>query len=216
MLSMFTFLACGPKEPPVVVEPVVEPVVEIVPEVVEAELPVEPPAPESNVDFNVKLTYSDGVIKEGHVIRLERSEGFYGMKDWYDTENKLTLYAESGSNAKDLTWMEMKSVTITPGKDISCIYESDWNPWLYVCTNKTTSSVIDSDGKKWDLDTKNKWRLTFDDESESEIWLQNFRTLEQDDKEIELGMEAYENPELYSKLRNDLSALVYLTKVEIK
>ena len=66
------------------------------------------------------------------------------------------------------------------------------------------------------MDTKNKWRLTFDDESEAEVWLQNFRALEQDDKEIELGMDAYENPELYSKLRNDLTTQVYLTKVEIK
>lgn len=215
MLRFFAFLACGPKAPPPP-PPIIEQPVEVIPEVVEAEVPMEPPAPEPNVDFNVKLTYSDGSVKEGHVIRLERSEGFYGMKDWYDTESKLTIYAESGSNAKDFAWTELKSVSIASGNDVSCVYESDWNPWLYVCTNKTKSSVIDLDGGKWTLDTKNKWRLTFDDESEAEVWLQNFRALEQDDKEIELGMDAYENPELYSKLRNDLTTQVYLTKVEIK
>ena len=182
----------------------------------EPELPPEPPKPVSNVDFNVKLTYSDGSVKEGHVIRLERSEGFYGMKEWYDKDSRLTLYAEVGSTAKDFAWPEVKSVTIAPNlKDISCVYESDWNPWLYVCTVKTVSSVIDSAGKKWNLDAKHKWRLTFEDESEVEFWLQNYRAMQQDDKEVELGMEAYENPELYSKLQDELRSFVYVKKVEL-
>ena len=78
MLSVFAFLACGPKEPPQSPEPVqpVEPVEVAAPEAPpEPELPPEPPKPVSNVDFNVKLTYSDGSVKE-EIIRLERSEGF--------------------------------------------------------------------------------------------------------------------------------------------
>ena len=57
---------------------------------------------------------------------------------------------------------------------------------------------------------KHKWRLTFEDESEVEFWLQNYRAMQQDDKEVELGMEAYENPELYSKLQDELRSFVYV------
>ena len=79
MLSIFAFLACGPKDPPQLPEPIqpVETVEVAEPEApVEPELPPEPPKPVSNVDFNVKLTYSDGSVKEGHVIRLESSKDF--------------------------------------------------------------------------------------------------------------------------------------------
>lgn len=219
MLSLFAFLACGPKEPPQPPEPVqpVEPVEVAEPEAPpEPELPPEPVKPVSNVSFNAKLTYSDGSVKEGHVMRLERSEGFYGVKEWHEQDSKLTFYGEAGSDMKEFVWTDIKSVTVAPDmKSISCVYESEWNPWLYVCTVKTTSSVVDTAGKKWALDGKHKWRLTFDDESEVEIWLQNYRTLQQDDKEIELGMEAYENPDLYAKLQDDLRAFVYVKKLEI-
>ena len=221
MFSVFAFIACGPKEAPQVAEPpapVEEVQEEVVEEVVEPEpeLPPEPPKPESNVDFNIKITYSDGSVKEGHVIRLERSSDFNGMKEWHDTESKLTLYGEAGSTAKDLAWTEFKSVSIAPSSDISCVYESEWNPWLYVCTRKTTSSIVDTDGKKWSLDSKYKWRVTFEDYSEVDFWLQNFRALEQDSKEIELGMEAIENPDLYAKLQESLKSSTYVKKVEIQ
>ena len=215
-----TLLACGPKEPPAVATPAPEakPVVEVAPEPEPMPEPdPEPVKPPSNVDFNVKLTYSDGAVKEGHVVRLERSSDFNGMKDWYDKESKLTIYGESGSTAKDLTWTEVKTISIIGNiKDLSCIYDSDWNPWLYVCTMKTNSSLVDSSGGKWTLDSKYKWRLTFDDDSEVEFWLQNVHAMEQDDKEVELGMDNNQNHDLYAQLQDSLKAAAYVKKVEIQ
>lgn len=223
-LLLSIVLACGEKAPvesatpvetptetPVVEAPVEEPVEEAAPE------PEPEPKPEPNADFTATITFSDGTTKSGHVIRVERSSDFNGMKDWLDTESKLTIFAESGSTAKDLMWTDLKSVSVAPKKgDVSCVYESEWNPWLYVCTNKTTSSLVDSDGKKWGLDSKHKWRFTFDDDSVAEFWIQNFRTLEQDSVEIELGMDDYENTELYAKLREEISGLVYVKSISIQ
>ena len=218
LILLSTLLACGPKEAPKAAEPPVapEPVVVAEPEPTpEPEPEPEPAKPASNVDFNIKLTYSDGTVKEGHVIRLERSSDFYGMKEWYEKESKLTIYGEAGSAAKDLAWTDVKSISIATTKDIGCIYESDWNPWLYVCTMKTNSSLVDTAGGKWGVDSKYKWRVTFDDYSETEFWLQNLRSMQQDEKEVELGMDNNQNHDLYAQLQESLKTSLYVTKVEI-
>lgn len=223
MLLTLSF-ACGEKKaaveiptPPLeeVVEEVVEPVAEEVP--VEEIAPEPDPKPVSNVDFNTTLTFSDGTSVSGHVIRVERSSDFYGMKEWYDKESRLTIFAESGSTAKDLSWTEIKSISVSPKSgDISCVYESAWSPWLYICTNKTNTSLVDAEGTKWGVDSKNKWRFFFEDETEVEFWIQNYRALEQDSVEIELGMEAYENPELYAALQNEVKSMVYVKSITIQ
>jgi hypothetical protein len=219
---LLLILGCGKKSAPVESAKPVEPVVEapVVEEpVVEEPVVEEPmePTPEPNADFNTTITFSDGSTKTGHVVRVERSSDFYGMTEWFDKESRLTIFAESGSTAKDLSWTEIKSVSVVPNKSgISCVYESEWNPWLYVCTNKTNSSLIDVNGKKWGLDSKNKWRFTFDDETTTEFWIQNIRATQQDTVEIELGMEAYENAELYGQLQETLQSLVYVKSVSIQ
>ena len=42
------------------------------------------------------------------------------------------------------------------------------------------------------------------------FWIQNIRAMQQDTVEVELGMDAYENPDLYAQLRNEVEAMVYL------
>ena len=210
--------ACGEKKTEVeVATPPTGPVEEVVETPVdEPEESVEEPIPESNADFNTTLTFSDGTSKSGHVIRVEASTDSYGMKDWLDSESRLTIFAEAGSTAKDLAWNEIKSISIAPKSSaINCVYESDWSPWLYVCTKKTTTSLIDSEGKKWSANATNKWRFFFDDDTEVEFWIQNIRALQQDTVEVELGMDAYENPDLYAQLRNEVEAMVYLKTITI-
>ncbi len=218
MLWMLS-IGCGEKKTEVEVATPVEAPVEVVEEVVEEiveEVPMPDPKPVSNVDFNATINFSDGSSKSGHVIRVEVSSDFYGMKDWLDKESRLTLFAESGSTAKDLAWTEIKSISVSPKSgDINCVYESDWMPWLYICTNKTNTSLVDLEGKKWGVDAKNKWKFYFDDEEEVEFWIQNYRALQQDTVEVELGMEAYENPELYSQLQNEVKNMVYVKSITI-
>lgn len=220
MLLTLTF-ACGEKKtevevatpPSASVEEIVEAPVE---EVAEEPMPEPEPKPEPNADFNTTLTFSDGTTKSGHVIRIEASTDSYGMKDWLDSDSRLTIFAESGSTAKDLAWNEIKSISISPkSSTINCVYESDWSPWLYVCTKKTTTSLIDSEGKKWTANATNKWRFYFDDDTEIEFWIQNIRAMQQDTVEVELGMDAYENPDLYAQLRNEVEAMTYLKTITI-
>ena len=81
---------------------------------------------------------------------------------------------------------------------------------------KTTSTLLDKSGQKWTLDSKYKWRLTFDDDSEAELWLQNIHAMEQDEKEVELGMDNNQNHDLYAKLQDSLRAVPYVKKVEVQ
>ena len=39
--------------------------------------------------------------------------------------------------------------------------------------------------------------------------------MQQDTVEVELGMDAYENPELYAQLRNDVAEIVYVKSITI-
>ena len=84
-----------------------------------------------------------------------------------------------------------------------------------MCTKKTTTSLTDLEGKKWSANATNKWRFYFDDDTETEFWIQNIRAMQQDTVEVELGMDAYENPELYAQLRNEVEATVYLKSINI-
>ena len=220
MLLTLVF-ACGEKKTEVeVATPPAAPVEEVVEapveEPVEEPMPEPEPKPEPNADFNATLTFSDGTTKSGHVIRVEASTDSYGMKDWLDSESRLTIFAEAGSTAKDLAWNEIKSISIAPkSSDINCVYESDWSPWLYVCTKKTTTSLVDAEGKKWSANATNKWRFYFDDDTDTEFWIQNIRAMQQDTVEVQLGMDAYENPELYSQLRNEVAEIVYVKSITI-
>ena len=44
-------------------------------------------------------------------------------------------------------------------------------------------------------------------------WIQNMHTTRH--VEVELGMDAYENPDLYAQLRNEVEAMVYLKTITI-
>ena len=141
------------------------------------------------------------------------------MKDWLDKESKLTLWGEKGSEGADVEWANLKNVKIKLGKipgDIDCHYESDWSPWLYVCKVPTKTTMTTSDGKVWNVDSKYKWKFFFDDDTEMEFWIENPKALQQDDKEVELGMDDYENKELYSTLQQQICQTVFLTGITVK
>ena len=186
-LLLSIVMACGEKAAEVEtakpVETPVETVAETVPEPVEevAPEPEPEPKPEPNVDFNTTITFSDGTAKTGHVIRVERSSDFYGMKEWLDTESidhlcRVRFY----SQRSDVDGTKVCSVA--PKKGDIIMYESEWNPWLYVCTNKTTSSLVDAEGRSGIGQQTQMAYLTMKVLFSDPI----FRTLEQDSVE-ELG-----------------------------
>ncbi len=204
--------ACGPKDAPqsatteatdaaVAAAPVVEPEPEPEPE------PVEPPPPVSNADFQVTITYASGASKSGHVIRIERSEDWYGDNGWTTDAASLKLSADGGSEYKKLLWSEISSVTVKAGSvpgDVDCFYDSDFSPWMYDCTLKTTGTITDTSGKHWTVDNRHKWRMTFEDGDEVEFWLKKHSARAQDEEVVDLETVNPENYELYTSLQQQL------------
>ena len=228
IISFFTMLACGPKAPqtetPVEAANVAATATEEAAPEAEPEPEPEPePVIESNIRINISLTYADGSKKSGTVIRVERSSDFPGLKeDWQDSEYKTTVYAESGSTAKDLKWTDIKSISIQYGsvpKDVNCLYDSTWTPWMYDCAINTTTKLIDSSGKAWKVDSKYLWRMYFEGETEPvDFWIQKPHATQQDDKEVTLDTTNPENRALYQtlqeRLKNDIKTTM-VTKVTV-
>ena len=88
--------------------------------------------------------------------------------------------------------------------DVSCTYDSDFTPWMYDCTMKIPTSLVDSSGKKWTVENFRKWRFTFDDETSVEFWLKKYPAREQDSKVVTLDTVNPQNLDLYATLQQRL------------
>ncbi|MFT5683822.1 MAG: hypothetical protein ACI8RZ_004754 [Myxococcota bacterium] len=200
-------VACGPKKAPeapaqpAVVAPVAEaPAPEPVPE------PEPAPAP-NNADLQVTLTFADGTSKSGQVVRIERSEDFFADAGWTTADEDLRISADGGNEYKKLTWQEVSNITIKPGNipaDVDCLYDSDFSPWMYDCTLKTTGTLTDTSGNRWTVDNRHKWRMTFSDDTNVEFWLKKHAAREQDSGVVDLDTVNPENRDLYVQLQQQL------------
>jgi len=160
-----------------------------------------------NADLNVTITYADGSTKAGHVKGIERTVDFSGDQGWTSDEGKLRLTVEAGTSEKQVAWKDLKSVAITPGKmpdDVDCTYSSDFTPWMYDCTIRTTSAATMKDGTKGNITNRHQWRFTMDDGSTVELQVFKYSIREQDERTVEFGDESTENFKLYTKLQDEL------------
>jgi len=192
--------------PPPAAEPAPAPAEEAPPAPAE---PAPPPEPVRvrNADLTISVGFSDGRVKTGHVTGIERSSDFYAEEGWTTDEGKLKLTVESGSSEKQVIWKDVKSVAITPGKipdDVDCTYSSDFTPWMYECTLRTTVTVSLKDGSKGIVTARHKWRFTWEDGSKEEFWLYKHVAREQDDRDVHFGDEVSENFALYTRLQDRL------------
>lgn len=186
--------------------------------------PTPPPAPVEvkNADLNVVVTMADGSTKAGHVKRIERSTDFFGDEGWSTAEKDLVISAEGNGAYQKLPWTQVKLVTVKAGAipgEVDCVYDSNFQPWMYDCTVNTVGTLMSADGKKWTVDNRNKWRFTFDDDSSVEFWLKKHPAREQDAAVVELETTNPENLALYQKLQARLRTEVKTTlvvKVEVK
>lgn len=181
--------------------------------------PEAPPAPKvvKNADFTATLTYADGTTKAGKVQGVERTADFYGDEGWTDDESKLKLQVEAAGTEKMVAWKDVKSISVVPGKvpdDVDCTYSSDFTPWMYDCTLRTTVNVALKDGSKGAVTNRHKWRFTWSDGTTTEFSLYKYSAREQDDREIEFGEEQVENMALYTKLQDKLRSDVKTTLVK--
>lgn len=210
--------ACGPKTPPPAPAepaPAPAPVAAAEPE---PEPEPEPPAPPpSNADFNATVTRADGTATSGHVKRVERSTDWFGEADWSTEAKDVKLSLEKGNTGKDVTWAEIKSIAIVPGKvpaDADCVYDSNWTPWMYDCTVKTAPTFTLKDGSTgWTTTDRHKWRLTLDNDTSVEFWLYKHPARQQDEKVVDLETTNPENFELYSALQDRLRQEIKTTMV---
>jgi len=209
LILSLMLIGCGPKDAPVEAPAAVT---EAAPASVEAAPDPEPevyeaPPKATNADLTVTITHADGTTQSGHVTLIERSSDWYADDGWSTEEGDLKISADGGSTYKKLTWSEVSSITIKPGsirKDIDCYYDSNFSPWMYDCTLATTATLIDTTGKRWTVDNRHKWRLTFDDDSEVEFWLKKHPAREQDGEIVDLDTVNPENYALYTKLQQRL------------
>ncbi len=203
-------VACGPKK--ATTEEPVEPANTAAPAVApeteeEPEPEPEPVALANNANLQVTITFANGTAKSGHVVRIERSEDFFADTGWTMAEEELRISADGGSEYKKLTWKEVSNIAVKPGTipaDVSCLYDSDFSPWMYDCTLNTTATLTDTSGKRWTVDNRHKWRLTFDDDSSVEFWLKKHSARQQDAAVVDLDTENPENRDLYIQLQQQL------------
>ncbi|MFT7517942.1 MAG: hypothetical protein ACI9MC_000066 [Kiritimatiellia bacterium] len=204
--------ACGEKKmqvaPAVPAATVVEPVAPAPPPEPVVEEPSEPEPPASNADFQAELTMANGIKVSGHVVRVERGVDRYAEDGWTDAASKLTVELESGSDIMDADWDSLKSVSIRfkARGDVDCVYESDFSPWMYMCTMPTTSTALVADGKSWGITSRHKWRFSFDDGSTQEFYIYKIPVRGQDT--VSAGLDTVENYELYAQLQADVMTLI--------
>jgi len=176
------------------------------------EEPPPPPPPAEpvvvkNANFNISFVFMDGSTRSGHVTGVERTEDFVGDEGWTTDASKLKLTVESGTSEKQVTWNDVKSITIAPGKmpdELDCTYTSDTSPWTYECTLRTTSTVVLKDGTKGVVTNRHLWRFTFEDGTTFQFQAYKYTLREQDSKEVEYGTEQAENYAIYTRLQDQI------------
>jgi hypothetical protein len=219
LLLCFT-LACGPKKSPT---PAVSGDTPNAPaESVPTTTPVLEPEPEPepalvpNADFQATLSFADGSTKSGHVVRIERGEDFFADKGWTDRASRLTLGLEQGDEAIDADWSSVKTIDIRYARttDIDCLYDSTFNPWMYMCVLKSSPSIRTTDGKSWTSTSRHKWKFTFEDESTVEFYVYKLPNRIQDDKEVEFGGAESQNFALYKQLQDGLVEILKTTAIK--
>ncbi|MCO4744034.1 MAG: hypothetical protein KC912_04550 [Proteobacteria bacterium] len=197
--------AANPEPAPAAVE-VEKPVAEPEPEPEPPEV-TKPAAPTPNADFNATLTFGDGRVVEGHVIRVERGEDWYAEKGWTDRDMKLTVTLEGNGTEIEANWADIGTINIgygTSRSDIDCTYDSAFLPWMYMCVLRTTTKVKTTDGKAWSANGRHKWQFTFDDGQTEEFFIYKLPAREQDNRTPEPGVEMPENAQLYASLQESV------------
>ncbi len=138
--------------------PVPEPPPEVAP-------PEPPPPPANNADFHATLSFADGHSVTGHVVLLQRGIDRYAEEGWAEDPKKLVVELESAAGETTKAWTELASVDVKYGAKttISCLYESDYTPVMYMCTIDATTTAKGTDGKTYTVASRFPWKFTFDD-----------------------------------------------------
>ncbi len=176
--------------------------------------PVESSGRAKNANLTVTYTAADGVAKKLVVTGIERSSDFFGEEGWTSEPADLKIVLEVGKTEKGVAWTDVKSIAVTPGAvaDSDCTYSSDFSPWMYDCTLRTTANVVLKDGSKGVVTNRHKWRFSTDDGTRVEFWLYKHPAREQDDPAE--GGDNEEDMGMYTKLQDRLRTELKTTLVK--
>lgn len=206
---LVVLVACGKKttpEPAPAPAPVPVAVPEPEPEPVPEPAPEVPPGSRPhNADLQVVIVYADGTNQKGHVVRIERTEDWYGDTGWTDAEAKRKVTLEGGGTEIEVPWSDIKKVDITYGAndDIDCTYDSSFTPTMYICTLRTTTKVTTKDNKVWDAADRHKWLFVYETGDAPEFWISKLSERKQEESVPSLGT-VTENTALYLELQKTL------------
>lgn len=185
-----------PAPPP----PVEAPAVEVAPE----------PEPElvPNADFKAKLSFMDGQVTEGKVIRVERSDDWFAERGWTDKPMKLTVTIEGNGTEKDVAWTDITSMDMSyeGAGAVDCTYDSEFTPMMYMCVMKTRSKVAIKEGGSWSMAGRHKWRFHFEDGKTEDFWVYKINAREQGSGAGGLDGVAGEETALYQKLQAQVAS----------
>ena len=218
-------VACGPKTPPTPAASEAAATATAPAAPVAAAAPEPEPEPEiaappaSNASFTAKLTFADGRVKQGKVVRVERGDDWYAESGWVDSASKLMVTLEGNGTQKDVKWDDIGTIDIKYGdrSSLDCSYDSAFNPWMYMCALRTTSTAKTDDGGSWSIASRHKWRFSFSDGTSEEFYILKLPERAQDTKEVDINDTVTENYELYGRLQTDAmaNAKKSLTRIEI-
>lgn len=188
----------APEPPPPAAAPAAAP--EEAPEP-EPEAEPEPPAPVRNLDVAVEITRMDGTVISGRTVRVERGIDWYAEDGWSTDASDLKVSLESDSDMKDVPWTEIAQIDITYGtkSDIDCMYDSNFTPWMYMCTLKSNPVAKLRDGSTWRVTSRQQWRLTLANDQEVSFYLFRLPARQQDEQVADLDTQ--ENYNLYGSLQ---------------
>jgi hypothetical protein len=171
----------------------------------EPDVVADPAGTTPNASFTAAMTFANGEQVKDKVVRVERSEDWYGEKGWTDLSSKLTVTLEGDGTEVEMPWVEITRVDITYKEkpDIDCQYDSSYTPVMYMCVLPTTTKVKAKDGKVWDAASLHKWRFVFASGKTEEFWIKKLTAREQEAEVPSLGT-VTENSELYVKLQDEI------------
>ncbi|TVQ86499.1 MAG: hypothetical protein EA397_20080 [Deltaproteobacteria bacterium] len=195
---------CGKKSVPAPEPPPPEPVAAAPAPPPEPEPEPEPAAPINNVDFSFELTRADGTVVEGRAVRLERGVDWYAEEGWSTEARDVQLSLERGSDMKDVPWTDVSQIDVSYGGkgDIDCLYDSNYTPWMYMCTLKATATAKLSDGSTWTVTNRHQWQITLSDDTQVHFYLAKLPARQQDDQAADL--DSTENYQLYGALQKQV------------
>ncbi|MEZ4237629.1 MAG: hypothetical protein R3F59_16075 [Myxococcota bacterium] len=168
---------------------------------------VVPPAERPhNADFTASVVNVDGTGSKGQVVRVERTEDWYGEDGWTDDPDALKVTLEGNGTEVEVPWTDIARIDISYGgaqSDVDCSYDSSYDPAMYMCVNRTTTKVKTKDGKSWEGTDRHKWMFVFSNGDAPEFYVHKLPAREQEAETPALGT-VTENTALYQKLQGVL------------